>query len=1047
VTVDPKRQGSGQANKADVRRHLIKAAAGLAGLTLLASIVFGVLAATLQGREASSAETTVVKRGDMTVVVTEGGTLEAMERLEVKNETEGSQATEWKRAIAEVVDEGTVITEKDVEDGMVLVRFVSDDLEEREAQTQIWVYGLESSYTQARESYDIQKKQHESDVARAELNVRFSRLELERYLGADLAAQVLEEGVDPGALPDDAGLGGVAGQTLRQYGAQVELARAELSKAEEELGWARQLQEDKYITGTELTAAELAFSRRTRELEAAEEELRLFRRYTLPKGARRRESDHAESIRALERTEASGRGRLAQAEAEVKSAKASYELNLERLQKVRKTLENCTIRATKPGPVVYASTGQPWRDPIQVGTMLWQSQPILLIPDMSTLAARVYVHETDIEKVKLGQPAAVSVEALPGKRFTGKVARVSFVASMAQFWINPELRVYEVDVALDEKQEGLTPGMSATAEIVVATLKDVVQVPVEALADQSGHWVCSVARPEGPELRPIETGYVTENIVEVKQGLAPGEVVYLRPTVEPAEGPAAGNGGEPIPTAAVKRGAFTVTIGERGAVYSMKPLELKSEVEGWNYLREIVDEGTVVTEKDVEEGMVVARLETSQLEDQEADRQVNLYQAEAADVQARENLGIQEKQKESDMALAELNLEFAHLELQHYLGADLAAEALKEGVGLAALPDDPRLGGMARQELRRCESRVELAEEELLRAEERLRWSRQLCENEYVSRKELTTDELAVSRRKAELEAAKKELNLFRRYALPREVERRLGDRMELARELERVRARADSRLSQAESWLRSAEASLELQKDSLAKHRDKIAKCTIRARAAGQVIYGARTDPVWYRWGEMSLRPGVAIEERRTLIRIPGSSSLAALVNIPEAQIAKVEVGQPALISLMAVPDRTFPGHVSRVSPVASTIETYVESNAKVYETEVALDEAPERFIPGMSATVEIIAAHPENVLYVPWQAVKQYGGTWICWVKGAEGPELRVVQVGHRSDVYAEIESGLTVGELVYLAPPREPDETFLARLAPPEAPEQPPSDFPGP
>jgi HlyD family secretion protein len=1034
--VDTGEQVSAQRAAQRPNRRAPKVVAGLVGLAAAAAIGGVLVTAVARGRAAASPQTVAVARGDLIVSVTEGGALQAIECLKLKNEAQPpwDPESEYKRAIVFIVDEGTIITEQGVEDGMVLARLDSSDLEEREAQAQIWSYYSEAAYAQARESYEIQRKQNQSDIAIAELNVRFARMELERYLGAGVAAEVVKEKGGFAELADDAGLGGAAQRDLHGYTARVELASAELSQAEERLRWTKQLHERKWVSSPELMADQYRVNRGRRELEAAREELRLARRYTLPKEAKRRYSDYAESMRNLARTEAQGRSRLAQAEANLKSSKASYELNQERLQKIRDSIKKCTIRAPKPGRVVYASTTDPWRrmnDPVQQGQRLWPWQSIILIPDLSTLAARVNIHETDIEKIKLGQPALVSVEAMPGKHFPGTVARIGSVASLAQAWTNPELRVYEVDVALSEMHEGLTPGMTVTAQIIVAQRKDVLYVPIGAVDAHNGQWVCSVAGPRGSEFRRIDVGQITEDFVEVEQGLSEGEAVYLTPRVEVPGAPARGSGTESIPTVPVARGDLTVSVAERGAVYSMKPLEVKSAVPSWNLLLEVVDEGTVITEKDVQEGLVLARFDSSNLEEEESNRLIGLYGAEAAYAQARENLEIQKGQNESNIALAELNAEFGRMELERYVGEDLAAQAGNEDSDSGGLADDPRLGGVARQELRNYESQRELAAEELLRADQRLTLTRNLCQNGYLSRNELTADELSVAKLRAELEAAEGNHRLFKRYTLPIQVRQRSSDCMELARELERVEARAASQLAQAEAQLRSCEAVYELQKEGLEKVRDKIAKCTMRALRPGQVIYGSRLDPIWYRWGDSAIRPGVFIEENRTIISIPDPSTLAAVVNIREADIRNLEVGQRAVVALEAVPGRTFTGRVARMSPVAISADASLNPEAKVYETEVALEEMPEHFIPGMSATVEIITAELHDVLYVPRQAVNRYKELSYCWVNLPDGPQARCVETGHTSVSYAEIRRGLRAGEEVFLAEPQKPAQDELDAL----------------
>jgi multidrug efflux pump subunit AcrA (membrane-fusion protein) len=552
-TVDPRRERVGERRNG----RALKIIAVVLGLVVAAGIGYGLWGPS-NDDDSESGPTAVVKRGNLTVSVTEGGGLFAMESLEMKSEVEGENT------IVEIVDEGAEITEQDVEQGKVMVELDSSDLEERESDQEISFYNAESGYTQARENFAIQQKQNESNIAIAKLNVKFARMELERYLGADLAAHVLDEGfdsVDFGQLAQvevqrilseaesaeeasvvegasspsegSCGLGGTARQRLRDMAAQVQLAEEELTRAQGEREWSEQLSEKEFISRNELLRDQLEEQRRQVALDAAKEGLRLFKRYTLPKEAEQRYSDHIEQKRDLERVEARARSQLAQTEAALKSTEATYELQKERLDKVRDMLEKCTIRAVEPGRVVYASSSRRhrWRgrDHIREGIDVHQNQLIILIPDLSTLAARVSIHESDVRKLKTGQRAIVSVEALAGRSFEGVVRKISPVATAPDGWLNEAMRIYETDVALVGAREGLTPGMSATAEIVVAELKDALYVPIEAVTRYRGKRVCLVRMRGGHQVRRIETGLSTDKFVEIKDGLDEGQVVFLHP--------------------------------------------------------------------------------------------------------------------------------------------------------------------------------------------------------------------------------------------------------------------------------------------------------------------------------------------------------------------------------------------------------------------------------------------------------------------------------------------------------------------------------------
>jgi len=536
-------------------RRVVLIAVGLAVLTGLGYA----MVAGFGGQDDSAAlPTAVVKRGDLVITVTEGGTLNAMKSVEIKSKAEG------RRTILKLVDEGTVITPEDVANGMVLVELDSSDLEEREGQREINFYNSEAAYKKAQEDLAIQKKQNESDIALAKLDVKFARMELERYLGAKLAKRLIDGELDFSSLgafacqevvatlgsekaeqilgsfyaecPKDLAslLGGVAQQTVRNLSSNVLLADSQLANQDERLTWTKKLYEKEYVSRNEVTTDELKKQQFAVQVDSAQEDLRLFIIYTLPKEAEQRFSDYQEAKRKLERVEASARSKLAQAEAQLKSSKLSYELNKQRLDEVKENIAACTIKAPVPGRVVYPTTGNPWRRRrIAEGEQVWQNQTIITIPDLSTLAAHVNVHETDIEKLQVGQPALITVEAIQGgKPLSGRVAKISPVASSAQAWLNPDVKVYEVDVALDEVPEGLTPGMTATAEIVVDKLTDVLYIPIEAVTTHNGKHVVWVKTDGKAELRTVTTGKFTEKFVEVKDGLKEGEIVYLEPPQE-----------------------------------------------------------------------------------------------------------------------------------------------------------------------------------------------------------------------------------------------------------------------------------------------------------------------------------------------------------------------------------------------------------------------------------------------------------------------------------------------------------------------------------
>src|SRR6202035_3549554 len=116
---------------------------------------------------------------------------------------------------------------------------------------------------------------------------------------------------------------------------------------------------------------------------------------------------------------------------------------------------------------------------------------LMTISDMSIVTAEVKVDETDITNVREGQPAEVTIDAIPGKTFKGHVTQVgelailrsSGQAATTQTTANTqEARDFKVVVTVDNPPDSLRPGLSATARIQTEQKKDVLTVPIQALA-------------------------------------------------------------------------------------------------------------------------------------------------------------------------------------------------------------------------------------------------------------------------------------------------------------------------------------------------------------------------------------------------------------------------------------------------------------------------------------------------------------------------------------------------------------------------------------
>jgi HlyD family secretion protein len=196
---------------------------------------------------------------------------------------------------------------------------------------------------------------------------------------------------------------------------------------------------------------------------------------------------------------------------------------------------------------------------------------LMTLSDMSVVTSEVKVDETDIVNVRIGQEADVTIDAVPGKTFKGKVTeigsqavlRTSGLATTQTTTSNQEAKDFKVVVTLDSPPENLRPGLSTTAKIKTAEKKSVVAIPIQALAvrsrkdldeaaknatKESGN-VTLAAPPVTPNLgtdpkkdeiqgvfivngkkavfRPVETGISGVTDIEIIKGLQAGDEIVV----------------------------------------------------------------------------------------------------------------------------------------------------------------------------------------------------------------------------------------------------------------------------------------------------------------------------------------------------------------------------------------------------------------------------------------------------------------------------------------------------------------------------------------
>jgi HlyD family secretion protein len=437
-----------------------------------------------------------VKRGDMLISIVEGGALKAVKESIIRSEFEGISR------IISIVPEGTY-----VKAGEVLVELDSSELKDRVNQQEVTYQNNEFSFIQAKENLSIQQSLVESQIKEAELRAEFAKSDLDKYIEGD------------------------APQQINTATNAIIIRKEQLQRAQDKLDWTQQLFKKGYASKSELEADGLSLMQSKISLEQSEEDLRLYRKYDLPKSQRRLESTWEQALMELERLRHRTSNQIAQAEANLRTSQRALELTQEKLKELKQQVENSRIKAPQDGLVVYASSsfGDRGQMLIEEGAQIRQRQEIIKLPDVSQMIVEIRIHESHVLQIRPGLEAYVTIDSIPDRRFKARVTKVAVLPNSQDRWMNPNLKVYSTDVLIEDELPDLKPGASARAEIIVTNLVNALTVPLQAVTTFKGKQICYLQR--GTELAPvpITVGNFNDQFIEVRAGLKEGDQVALNP--------------------------------------------------------------------------------------------------------------------------------------------------------------------------------------------------------------------------------------------------------------------------------------------------------------------------------------------------------------------------------------------------------------------------------------------------------------------------------------------------------------------------------------
>ncbi len=232
-------------------------------------------------------------------------------------------------------------------------------------------------------------------------------------------------------------------------------------------------------------------------------------------------------------------------------------------------------------------------------------------------------------------------------------------------------------------------------------------------------------------------------------------------------------------------------------------------------------------------------------------------------------------------------------------------------------------------------------------------------------------------------------------------------------RAYDQAKVNYSTKVKQAIAKMMEAETDLAKEQQKLSTLSAIVAQFYIIAPQAGMVIY----DREWN--GRKRVVGSTISPWDPTVATLPDLSVMESITYVNEVDIQKISKGQTVQIGLDAIPEKKLSGTITTVANIG---EQRPNSESKVFEVKILINEKDSTLRPAMTTSNTILITTIPNVIYVPIEAIRSEGKTSFVYIQSGNKTEKRTVKLGVMNENEVIVTSGLSVNDKVYLVPPEE-------------------------
>jgi HlyD family secretion protein len=497
----------------------------------------------------------------------------------------------------------------------------------------------------------------------------------------------------------------------------------------------------------------------------------------------------------------------------------------------------------------------------------------------------------------------------------------------------------------------------------------------------------------GRRLAPIRRGSVAVKAIAALvalAGLAGGGYWTL---IRPSSG--GENGAQNRATADIAVASkidFEIITLASGELAAKNQVEIRSQLETMSTVVEVVAEGTRV-----KKGDLLIKLNGDNLEKEIQEQDLELYGARADKVAAETGVRNQEGENESLLRKAQLKIDLAKLAVDQWKLGDV--KKMKEELD---------------QGIRR-------AERDLERLKVKAQQSVDLNARGFLSDDEKELDLIALDEAETKLTTARLDKQTYWDYQYPQDEKQKNSDVTEAEAEFIRVRDNNEIQLTAKKAQLEKATQQLAKREENFAKLNSQLEKCTVYAPTDGLVVYASSLNGDFFWDNNGPMRIGRNISPNDLMIVLPDTSEMVSTVRVHESLAGRIRPGLSATMKIEAVGNAVFTGKVESIGVLAET-SGWRDPNRREYTVKLVMDPGQdgEKLKPSMRCEATIQLGKVEDALAVPLQAVFNDGPVRYVFIPKGGKFVKRPVNIGQRSDAYAEITAGLEPSTRVLVRQP---------------------------